>query len=226
LSEPDRTITLSARLRRLPLNVLLALVNATSILAIAAAILVLVAIVRIDNFAGRVVTTMTEAVLSKADLPSKDVLANLRGLREEIRTVGTTLRDIKLGENPVLRAEVTQLREVLTTLNESVDRLTDSRTILTDEAIARLGQEVSNTLIKMKGCAPKVGQTRSSDRYAVFTHKDHISTIRRAINTVWNHWLPASRLKAADAPNFERYDGNFDPLTGNGGLEIWIPVRE
>ena len=63
-------------------------------------------------------------------------------------------------------------------------------------------------------------------RYAVFTHRDHISSIRRTINTIWNQWLPASGLKAADAPNFERYDENFDPLTGNGGLEIWIPVRE
>ena len=63
-------------------------------------------------------------------------------------------------------------------------------------------------------------------RYAVFTHRDHISTIRRTINTIWNHWLPASGLKAADAPNFERYDEKFDPLTGNGGLEIWVPVKE
>jgi AraC family transcriptional regulator len=63
-------------------------------------------------------------------------------------------------------------------------------------------------------------------KYAVFSHRDHISTIRRTINTIWNKWLPASGLKAADAPNFERYDEKFDPLTGNGGLEIWIPVRE
>jgi AraC family transcriptional regulator len=63
-------------------------------------------------------------------------------------------------------------------------------------------------------------------KYAVFTHRDHISTIRRTITTIWNEWLPASGLKAADAPNFERYDQNFDPLTGNGGLEIWIPVRD
>jgi AraC family transcriptional regulator len=63
-------------------------------------------------------------------------------------------------------------------------------------------------------------------RYAVFTHSEHISTIRRTVNTIWNQWLPASDLKVADAPNFERYDENFDPLTGNGGLEIWIPVRE
>jgi AraC family transcriptional regulator len=63
-------------------------------------------------------------------------------------------------------------------------------------------------------------------RYAVFTHRDHISSIRRTVNTIWNHWLPASGLNAADAPSFERYDENFDPLTGNGGLEIWVPVKQ
>ena len=63
-------------------------------------------------------------------------------------------------------------------------------------------------------------------RYAVFTHRDHVSIIRRTINTIWNNWLPASGLKAADAPTFERYDQKFDPLTGNGGFEIWVPVKE
>jgi AraC family transcriptional regulator len=66
----------------------------------------------------------------------------------------------------------------------------------------------------------------SEQRYAVFTHGEHISTVRRTINTIWNHWLPASGMKVADAPNFERYDDKFDPLTGNGGLEIWVPVRD
>jgi AraC family transcriptional regulator len=63
-------------------------------------------------------------------------------------------------------------------------------------------------------------------KYAVFAHSDHVSTIRRTINTVWNQWLPASGLKAVDAPSFERYGENFDSLTGNGGLEIWVPVKE
>src|SRR6266566_698754 len=62
-------------------------------------------------------------------------------------------------------------------------------------------------------------------KYAVFTHREHISTIRRSVSTIWNHWLPASGFTVADASNFERYDENFDPLTGNGGLEIWVPVR-
>jgi AraC family transcriptional regulator len=65
----------------------------------------------------------------------------------------------------------------------------------------------------------------SEQRYAVFTHRDHISTIRRTINTIWNQWLPSSGLKAADAPNFERYE-NFDPVAGNGRIEIWVPIKE
>ena len=62
-------------------------------------------------------------------------------------------------------------------------------------------------------------------KYAVFSHRDHISTIRRSVNTIWNHWLPASGHKLADAPSFERYDEKFDPATGDGGLEIWVPIR-
>jgi AraC family transcriptional regulator len=27
------------------------------------------------------------------------------------------------------------------------------------------------------------------------------------------------------APNFERYDEKFDPMTDNGGLEIWVPIK-
>jgi AraC family transcriptional regulator len=61
-------------------------------------------------------------------------------------------------------------------------------------------------------------------RYAVFTHAEHVASIRRTVNTIWNHWLPASGLTAADAPNFERYDARFDPVTGDGGLEIWVPI--
>jgi hypothetical protein len=42
--------------------------------------LVLVAMARIHQFAENAATTMTEAVLSKIDLPPKEVLANLQNL--------------------------------------------------------------------------------------------------------------------------------------------------
>jgi AraC family transcriptional regulator len=64
-----------------------------------------------------------------------------------------------------------------------------------------------------------------AQKYAVFAHREHISTIRRTVNTIWNKWLPASGHEISDAPEFERYGPEFDPRSGNGGLEIWIPVK-
>ena len=64
-----------------------------------------------------------------------------------------------------------------------------------------------------------------AQRYAVFTHRDHISTIRRTWKTIWHKWLPESGHELADAPTFERYGEAFDPRSGRGGLEIWLPLK-
>jgi AraC family transcriptional regulator len=73
---------------------------------------------------------------------------------------------------------------------------------------------------------PDLGRVRiPAQRYAVFSLADHVSTIRRTIMTIWNKWLPDSGLHVADAPDFERYGKNFDPRTGMGGLELWIPIK-
>src|SRR5690606_24945254 len=61
-------------------------------------------------------------------------------------------------------------------------------------------------------------------RYAVFTHRGHISTIRSTVYTIWNKSLPESGLEVADAPDFERYDERFDAESGSGAVEIWIPI--
>ena len=157
MPEPDRN-GISARLWRLPGQVLLALINATSILVIVAAIVALVAIARINHFADNVAATMTEAVLSKVDLPSRGVLANLRDLTAEVRTLGNSLREIKAGENPSLQFEIAQLKEALTVLRVSVDRIGSARSILTDEAIEQLGRRVTDTVMKLRNCSSNAGQ--------------------------------------------------------------------
>ena len=62
-------------------------------------------------------------------------------------------------------------------------------------------------------------------RYAVFTHKDHISSIRRTWFSIWNKGLPEAGLEATGGPEFERYDERFDGRTGTGDVEIWVPVK-
>jgi AraC family transcriptional regulator len=65
----------------------------------------------------------------------------------------------------------------------------------------------------------------AGQRYAVFTHTGHVSTVRGTFMAIFNDWLPASGYLSADAAVLERYDERFDPRTGEGGFEIWVPIK-
>jgi len=74
---------------------------------------------------------------------------------------------------------------------------------------------------------PELARLRIPEqRYAVFKHNDHISRIRSTWHTIFSEWIPNCGYEVVDAPDFERYDENFDPRTGTGGLEIWVPIRK
>jgi len=62
--------------------------------------------------------------------------------------------------------------------------------------------------------------------YAVFTHRDHISSIGKTTRSIWQMWLPSSGYQFAEAPEFERYDDRFDPQSGQGEVEIWLPIKK
>jgi AraC family transcriptional regulator len=65
----------------------------------------------------------------------------------------------------------------------------------------------------------------SAQHYAIFRHPAHVSMLRRTHYTIWNKWLPASDVKITDGPSFERYSKDFNPMTGTGTIEVWMPVR-
>ena len=63
-------------------------------------------------------------------------------------------------------------------------------------------------------------------RYAIFEHREHISTIGATLDAIWSQWRPSSGDQCdAKSPWFERYDERFNPQTGAGVTEIWIPLR-
>ena len=63
-----------------------------------------------------------------------------------------------------------------------------------------------------------------ASRYAVFTHSGHISDLPKTVYTIWNKCLPDAGIEPAKSPDFERYDRRFNPETGNGEVEIWVPI--
>jgi AraC family transcriptional regulator len=69
-----------------------------------------------------------------------------------------------------------------------------------------------------------------AQNYAVFSHREHVSKLRDTLDAIWHKWCPEFGHQiargAAGAPDFfERYSEEFDPRTGMGGMEVWIPVK-
>jgi AraC family transcriptional regulator len=65
-----------------------------------------------------------------------------------------------------------------------------------------------------------------AQRWAVYAHGGHVTTIVSTINAIFGQELPAAGLAAGDMPDvLERYDNSFDPSTGDGGFEIWVPLK-
>lgn len=69
-----------------------------------------------------------------------------------------------------------------------------------------------------------------SQTYAVFSHSGSVQTIRTTIDIAFDQWLPTSGYRHAVAQEnslhfFERYGETFDPHSGTGDIEIWLPVK-
>jgi predicted transcriptional regulator YdeE len=62
-------------------------------------------------------------------------------------------------------------------------------------------------------------------RYAVVTHEGHVSMLPQTVDKIWSQWIPEASLKTAKAPCFERYAEKFDPKTGVGAVEVWVPLE-
>jgi AraC family transcriptional regulator len=63
-----------------------------------------------------------------------------------------------------------------------------------------------------------------AQKYAVFVHNDHVSKIKKTIEAIGKEWLPTSGYEPTGYPTFfERYE-NYDPQTGTGDIQIWVPV--
>lgn len=76
-----------------------------------------------------------------------------------------------------------------------------------------------------EGLPASVGRMRVPDQqYAVFTHRGHISSIKDTWQTAMS-WIPNAQWVDGETPSFELYDERYDPATGIGIVELWIPIK-
>jgi len=63
-------------------------------------------------------------------------------------------------------------------------------------------------------------------QYARFTHKGQIMDIAHTVDYIWGTWATQSNRKLKKAPDFELYDERFDPRTGAGEVDIYVPIED
>jgi AraC family transcriptional regulator len=70
------------------------------------------------------------------------------------------------------------------------------------------------------------GLRLSRRRYAAFPHAGHVSTIGMTCAAVFGVWQPQSGVRLESAPLFliEAYGAGFDPHSGLGDMEVWVPT--
>ena len=82
------------------------------------------------------------------------------------------------------------------------------------------------------GCTPPPGFTTieiAAARYVVFRitldgtalHPQ----VKQAMATIWGDLIPASGLEVVEGPDFELYDGRFDPMKAGSFIDFHVPVR-
>ena len=69
-----------------------------------------------------------------------------------------------------------------------------------------------------------------AQKYAVFSHNEHVSKLLETLDAIQHDWLPSSGHTAAEGASgapcfFERYGEKFDPKTGMGDIEVWVPIK-
>lgn len=61
--------------------------------------------------------------------------------------------------------------------------------------------------------------------YLVFRHDGHISQLNQTMATIFGRYLPENGYDpSAMKAYFEFYEEKFDPRTGLGGIELWMPA--
>jgi AraC family transcriptional regulator len=86
------------------------------------------------------------------------------------------------------------------------------------------GVRVTGTKWLPEGFTSQIIPARS---YAVFTHRGNATRIPAAVQAIFHDDLPRMGLKPDGEPGLiEVYDERFDPSTGSGEIEFWIPIRE
>ena len=148
----QKNATLGGRLRRLPRDFTLAFVIATSILAIAAAVLAIVAVGRVQQAGANIASAATEAVAEQLGATPVAISQRLDAVSSEVTRLATALETTRDELAPAARADLIAIERRLAQLQETISAATAAGPELINSAIRQAGAELGNALAHARSC--------------------------------------------------------------------------
>jgi len=145
---------LGGRLRRLPGQLLLALVNATTLLVIAACVLALIVLNRVDTAGAHIAGTVTEAALTRLNVSPEAFKSRLDGLDGQIETLSKQLANPDLQDHWEMAQQIKDLNRNLADLKLAASGLGEAGPEVTAEAFEQAGEMLTGVLYALRGCEP------------------------------------------------------------------------
>ncbi|MEM9631703.1 MAG: hypothetical protein AAGA50_10285 [Pseudomonadota bacterium] len=150
--------SIGTRLKRLPGQFLVALLNATSILVIAACVLVIVMLNQIDTAGARIAASVTEATFSQMQISPAEFKTRLVALDQRIELLSERLANPELQQDGELKQQLTELNRNLTDLKEAAQSIRSAGPAVTSTAFEQAGDMVTDSLYALRGCRSNEGK--------------------------------------------------------------------
>ena len=195
MAESDFSNALGARLRRLPRDLLLALVNATAVLVLLAALAALWLVDRLQTAVADTAASATAAVLGTAGLDAAATLSELRDLNREVAALRTRLDRNEAGTPD--SSDAAALSAQLQQIEAALQQLVDARGYITDRAIDRVGQHVTASVAALRRCPALAGAPDSRSRPS-FPQVELDADTRRAVAALCS--IPSLSPASTDQP--------------------------
>jgi hypothetical protein len=132
--------TLGRRIMRLPGQLLLALVNATAILVIVAAVLAIIAFNRFETAGANLAADLTVKAVAQLGVTPDALKMKLASLEEKMEALKAGLAQAKQNDDGPLRTQIAELDTTLNELKAAVVKLGDAQPAVADAALNRLAQ--------------------------------------------------------------------------------------
>ncbi|MEO0979298.1 MAG: hypothetical protein AAFY24_18680 [Pseudomonadota bacterium] len=145
--------TIATRLKRLPGQLLLALVNATALLVLVACVLVIVVLNRVDQAGARIAGTVTEAALAKLDMTPAALKERLQSVDGTVAALVDQLETAGARDDRALTLQVAELKRTLTDLKAAAQNLGSAGPDITEAAFRQAGETLTEAILSVRGCS-------------------------------------------------------------------------